>query len=300
VDSYPSRATDKNVDRLEAITENLRQMSLLFTSLFRRYSGHNASLSSFYKAQALEIDLVRQHLHALQLEFASGSLLGMAALNRKLKRSDNQLAATWHKYEASSIAANLNITHAYAETLKLVRNLIEITGGQLGDNSLDENANHDANHDNSKECSDAIGLLSDPQDCAYFRQCAVTGARSLARQKCGPGTLFNPVRHICDWPLNVYKVAPWCHQDTQYLPNNRQEVSNHENAIDKHAAAALTKAKTTTPSNRNSSSVPSANEAREVYTMTTPFSSTTGGRTIKKAIWNLAIIFLSSYPLLDR
>jgi hypothetical protein len=309
VDGDPSERTpENNVERLTTtgIVENLRQMSLLFATLLRRYEGHNRSLSSFYKIQASEIDLVQQQLNALQL---TGNYLDKAALTRKLNWANNQLSAAWHRYEQSSIAANQNITHAYLETIKLVKalakNLVEMTSSHWEDDSLDENADNDVDTTEVPvSCSDPTGPMPDPVDCAYYQQCAIAGARSAVRQKCGPGTLFNPVQRICDWPLNVYKVAPWC-QTTKYLPGKGKEQNGGEDAHNIYAAA-LKNTKTTlaikTPANRNASLVQSANEETTVYKITTPFPSTVEGKEIKKG--NLergrnvlfpAIIFLSCY-----
>ena len=33
---------------------------------------------------------------------------------------------------------------------------------------------------------------------------------------CSPGTLFNHILSVCDWPVNVYKVRPECLEGTIY------------------------------------------------------------------------------------
>ena len=51
-----------------------------------------------------------------------------------------------------------------------------------------------------------------PGDCQSFYHCSGAPGKPgrKATKKCGPGTLFNPIRMICDWPLNVYKIKPEC------------------------------------------------------------------------------------------
>ena len=48
-----------------------------------------------------------------------------------------------------------------------------------------------------------------PGDCSAFYHCTGTQGNKV-RKQCAPGTLFNPVTMICDWPLNVYKARPEC------------------------------------------------------------------------------------------
>ncbi|XP_054280877.1 chitin-binding domain protein cbd-1-like [Macrosteles quadrilineatus] len=42
--------------------------------------------------------------------------------------------------------------------------------------------------------------FSDPDDCRVFYQC--DHGRPV-RKRCSPGTVFNPVSWVCDWPYNV-------------------------------------------------------------------------------------------------
>lgn len=48
--------------------------------------------------------------------------------------------------------------------------------------------------------ADFIGLLPHPETCKKFLQCA-NGVTHV--MDCGPGTAFNPVTTVCDWPHNV-------------------------------------------------------------------------------------------------
>ncbi|XP_018372656.1 PREDICTED: uncharacterized protein LOC108767342 isoform X3 [Trachymyrmex cornetzi] len=48
--------------------------------------------------------------------------------------------------------------------------------------------------------ADFIGLLPHPETCKKFLQCA-NGVTYI--MDCGPGTAFNPVTTVCDWPHNV-------------------------------------------------------------------------------------------------
>ncbi|XP_018303194.1 uncharacterized protein [Mycetomoellerius zeteki] len=54
--------------------------------------------------------------------------------------------------------------------------------------------------------ADFIGLLPHPETCKKFLQCA-NGVTYV--MDCGPGTAFNPVTTVCDWPHNV----PSCKTD---------------------------------------------------------------------------------------
>ena len=44
------------------------------------------------------------------------------------------------------------------------------------------------------------GLLPLQETCKKFLQCA--SGRSFVMD-CGPGTVFNPITMVCDWPYNV-------------------------------------------------------------------------------------------------
>lgn len=61
-------------------------------------------------------------------------------------------------------------------------------------------------------CDISLIHIPVPGDCSSFYQCTgVPGSPGKrVKKKCGPGTMFNPVRLICDWPLNVYKINPDC------------------------------------------------------------------------------------------
>ena len=62
-------------------------------------------------------------------------------------------------------------------------------------------------------CDEALINVIVPGDCSAFFHC--TGLQSpKVKKQCAPGTLFNPVTLICDWPLNVYKVRPECNQES--------------------------------------------------------------------------------------
>ncbi|XP_014478092.1 PREDICTED: uncharacterized protein LOC106746246 isoform X2 [Dinoponera quadriceps] len=54
--------------------------------------------------------------------------------------------------------------------------------------------------------ADFTGLLPHPETCKKFLQCA-NGATFV--MDCGPGTAFNPLTTVCDWPYNV----PGCNTD---------------------------------------------------------------------------------------
>lgn len=63
-------------------------------------------------------------------------------------------------------------------------------------------------HDNSRytevkkiTCpADFTGLFPHPETCKKFLQCA-NGVTYV--MDCGPGTAFNPITKVCDWPYNV-------------------------------------------------------------------------------------------------
>lgn len=48
--------------------------------------------------------------------------------------------------------------------------------------------------------SDAIGLYAHPSDCTKFLNC---NHGQTVIQDCGPGTAFNSITKVCDWPQNV-------------------------------------------------------------------------------------------------
>lgn len=48
--------------------------------------------------------------------------------------------------------------------------------------------------------ADFTGLLPHPETCKKFLQCA-NGVTYV--MDCGPGTAFNPITTVCDWPYNV-------------------------------------------------------------------------------------------------
>lgn len=202
-------------------------MALLFNTLSRYHRHSNESLASIYQQQANQIENIRQQLYTSSWPLVK-----------------EQLAAAWRSYRAWQLGPNVNITHAYSETLRLVDNLLS-----------EENAGNTQTEDDITEepCSHA-GLEPDPADCSYFLQCIVVGENTIKqhRQKCSPDTLFNPASSVCDWPLNVYKVAPSCQ------PPERK--SGNFDAI---------------PVAANGSTTPSANQNREdplYQTTTTPFS----------------------------
>jgi len=48
--------------------------------------------------------------------------------------------------------------------------------------------------------ADFTGLLPHPEMCKKFLQC-INGVTYV--MDCGPGTVFNPITTVCDWPYNV-------------------------------------------------------------------------------------------------
>ena len=62
-----------------------------------------------------------------------------------------------------------------------------------------------------QQCTQINAHISIADECHSFYHCDVTG--KLVLKNCGPGTMFNPVVNICDWPLNVYKIRPECKQE---------------------------------------------------------------------------------------
>ncbi|XP_018318608.1 uncharacterized protein LOC108732347 [Agrilus planipennis] len=59
-------------------------------------------------------------------------------------------------------------------------------------------------HSNPKCPEGAVGVHPHPFDCSKFLNCA-NGQTFV--QDCGPGTLFNPVIKVCDYPYNVHCVS---------------------------------------------------------------------------------------------
>jgi hypothetical protein len=205
--SFPDNSTAKSVEQklwnTETIAENLRQMVRVLGFLYRRYRGHNETLATLYQLQNAKLSLILEDMQYFHVDLASSSV--KASLKR-LQRTRDQLTVAWHMYEEAAAGANINITNAYTETFKVLDLVQETLLNQTG---KDTEA-HDTNgFSMSATCEDSATVLRpDPEDCAYFLQCVQSGV--IARQKCGPGTLFNPLKNICDWPLNVYKAAPIC------------------------------------------------------------------------------------------
>ncbi|XP_044012164.1 uncharacterized protein LOC122855071 isoform X2 [Aphidius gifuensis] len=71
------------------------------------------------------------------------------------------------------------------------------------------------------------GILPHSNDCKKFLQCH-HGTTNI--QDCGPGTAFNPISSVCDWPYNV----PGCHH------KSKQDVyiSHEESGLDQSGIEA--------------------------------------------------------------
>ena len=63
----------------------------------------------------------------------------------------------------------------------------------------------------SGQCVDASSIKH-PSDCTKYYEC-VHGNPSM--KVCSPGTMFNHLHSVCDWPVNVYKVRPECLEGTK-------------------------------------------------------------------------------------
>ncbi|XP_063233046.1 hemocytin isoform X2 [Bacillus rossius redtenbacheri] len=62
-----------------------------------------------------------------------------------------------------------------------------------------------------KMCDVAKPNIHHPTDCRLFYQCVDTPAGAQQVQKrCGPGTWYNPVSMVCDWPQVVQPLRPEC------------------------------------------------------------------------------------------
>ena len=78
------------------------------------------------------------------------------------------------------------------DKLKTICNLLNITQLQ---------ANNCLLLSKGFDCQDKDdGLYQDPDNCAGFIQCA--NGRTF-HMKCAPGTQFNALLKVCDWPHNV-------------------------------------------------------------------------------------------------
>lgn len=59
----------------------------------------------------------------------------------------------------------------------------------------------DSRHYHRVQCQNGVsGLFAHPADCRKFLNCN-HGATVI--QDCGPGTAFNSITKVCDWPQNV-------------------------------------------------------------------------------------------------
>ena len=62
------------------------------------------------------------------------------------------------------------------------------------------------------ECIDSSNIKHS-SDCSKYYKC---DHGNPAMKLCSPGTLFNHILSVCDWPVNVYKVRPECLEETIY------------------------------------------------------------------------------------
>ena len=110
-----------------------------------------------------------------------------------------------------------------------------------------------------------------PNDCSSFYHCnSFQATGKLVKKKCGPGTMFNPVNLICDWPLNVYKVRPECKisQDST--------VSSSSSTTSSPASSSRTSTSYTTSGSASSSRTStSSTTSRSASSSRTSTSSTT-------------------------
>ncbi len=60
-----------------------------------------------------------------------------------------------------------------------------------------------------KQCDPAVPNVKHETSCKSFYHCD-DSRHQLVLKECGPGTLFNPVSMICDWPNAVSLVRPEC------------------------------------------------------------------------------------------
>jgi len=217
-DNSTAKSVKQKIWNMETIAQNLRQMVQLFGFLYRRYRGHNETLATLYQRQNVKLSLILEDLQYLHVDLASSSVNSSP---ERLQRTRDQLTVAWHMYEEAAAGANINITNAYTKTFKVLDLVQETLLNQTG---KDTEA-HDTNgFPMSEKCEAGAAVLrQDPEDCAYFLQCIQSGV--IVRQKCGPGTLFNPLKYICDWPLNVYKAAPICQRpqrQSTVVPNPKE------------------------------------------------------------------------------
>eukprot|EP00095_Tigriopus_kingsejongensis_P005171 maker-scaffold237_size242172-snap-gene-1.26 protein:Tk05171 transcript:maker-scaffold237_size242172-snap-gene-1.26-mRNA-1 annotation:"Hemocytin" len=64
-----------------------------------------------------------------------------------------------------------------------------------------------------RECDPNVPHIPHENDCQYFYHCShptYGGVPSQVLKKCGPGTLFHPIKMICTWPNEVFRVRPDC------------------------------------------------------------------------------------------
>ena len=54
----------------------------------------------------------------------------------------------------------------------------------------------------------------------------MVGGGKKVLKTCGPGTLFNPVTMICDWPHSVYKTRPEC-KEPKPTPTTTEQPLNY-------------------------------------------------------------------------
>ena len=61
------------------------------------------------------------------------------------------------------------------------------------------------------ECIDS-SFIKHSSDCSKYYKCD-HGNPSM--RLCSPGTMFNHILSVCDWPVNVHKIRPECLEGTK-------------------------------------------------------------------------------------
>lgn len=75
------------------------------------------------------------------------------------------------------------------------------------------------------------GLVEHPIYCDKFLNCA-NGATYI--QDCGPGTVFNPLHKVCDWPHNVHCGQRIMYGDSQAQGNDGADVDGQQGQGSNH------------------------------------------------------------------
>ena len=204
-------------------TNKIEQLRTILNGVLHEMSG-SSTLTTFQKnimTTSKQVQIIRNTFESLSEDSSNQYLIGdMTAKLTSLTGLTGQLNSLLYQShqpnaDTSFIFKRLTEIRAQLEAMRLPDygsttitnsyNTIINLFGQVEQNLGIKQNIVDTSVDLT--CDPAKLHTPHPDDCQAFYMC-VHSKRVV--KKCGPGTLFNPTRMICDWPLNVYKIRPEC------------------------------------------------------------------------------------------